>query len=54
MTTEELIELKKKQPLFWQEEARNKTCEAGKAVREANKLEREVRELQSKSKTKFV
>jgi hypothetical protein len=47
---QEVIEAKKKLLKFWQEEARNKTCEMGKAVCKANALQREIYELENGQK----
>lgn len=46
------LEAKKKRLRFWQEVARDKTKEAGEAVRKANSIEKEVYELENgKEKT---
>lgn len=52
MTKEELIREKKKLLRFWQEEARNKTCDLGKTTQKANQLQKEIYELENgKEKT---
>lgn len=47
MTRQELLEIKKKQLSYWQDEARKQTKEASRAVQKANQIEREVQELQN-------
>jgi hypothetical protein len=48
MTNEERIETAKRLRDYWYEIARDKTKEAGKAIRKANQLEREVYEMENK------
>jgi hypothetical protein len=47
MDKQEVIKEKKKLLRFWQDEARSKTCDLGKVIRKADKLEKEIYKLEN-------